>query len=115
MLFNFQRARLAEIKEVSATNAEGPPVPIPNTEVKLCSGENTLRATGREDSSVLTLSRSGAIHSDDFKKTVKKLQTIYYGGVAQLGEHLPCKQGVMGSNPIISTKQAEGLQLKMEN
>ena len=25
------------------------------------------------------------------------------GGVAQLGEHLPCKQGVMGSIPIIST------------
>ena len=42
------------MKEVSATNAEGPPVPIPNTEVKLCSGENTLRETAREDSSVLT-------------------------------------------------------------
>ena len=28
------------------------------------------------------------------------------GGVAQLGEHLPCKQGVMGSNPIISTTSA---------
>ena len=28
------------------------------------------------------------------------------GGVAQLGEHLPCKQGVMGSNPIISTRSA---------
>ena len=28
-----------------------------------------------------------------------------YGGVAQLGEHLPCKQGVMGSNPIISTNK----------
>ena len=27
---------------------------------------------------------------------------LTYGGVAQLGEHLPCKQGVMGSNPIIS-------------
>ena len=26
-----------------------------------------------------------------------------HGGVAQLGEHLPCKQGVMGSIPIIST------------
>ena len=26
------------------------------------------------------------------------------GGVAQLGEHLPCKQGVRGSNPLISTK-----------
>ncbi len=29
------------------------------------------------------------------------------GGVAQLGEHLPCKQGVMGSNPIISTNGVE--------
>ena len=35
----------------------------------------------------------------------RKLQTIYNGGVAQLGEHLPCKQGVMGSNPIISTSR----------
>ena len=32
-----------------------------------------------------------------------KLTVTPYGGVAQLGEHLPCKQGVMGSNPIIST------------
>jgi hypothetical protein len=24
------------------------------------------------------------------------------GGVAQLGEHLLCKQGVVGSNPIVS-------------
>ena len=56
------------LKLVSVTNAEGPPVPIPNTEVKLCSGENTLRATVREDSSMLTRSRSGEIHSDDRKK-----------------------------------------------
>ena len=41
---------------VGVTNAEGPPVPIPNTEVKLCSGENTLRATVRENNSMLTLS-----------------------------------------------------------
>ena len=26
------------------------------------------------------------------------------GDVAQLGEHLPCKQGVVGSNPFISMK-----------
>ncbi len=25
-----------------------------------------------------------------------------------MGEHLPCKQGVMGSNPIISTNSPEG-------
>ena len=30
---------------------------------------------------------------------------LSYGGVAQLGEHLPCKQGVMSSNLTISTKQ----------
>ena len=55
MLFNIQGASF--LKKVSVINAEGPPVPIPNTEVKLCSGENTLRATVREDSSMLTLLR----------------------------------------------------------
>ena len=28
-----------------------------------------------------------------------------YGGIAQLGEHLLCKQGVIGSIPIISTSR----------
>ena len=32
--------------------------------------------------------------------------SLSYGGVAQLGEHLPCKQGVRGSNPLISTIRA---------
>ena len=27
----------------------------------------------------------------------------HFGDIAQLGEHLPCKQGVRGSNPLIST------------
>ena len=30
-----------------------------------------------------------------------------HGGVAQLGEHLPCKQGVKGSIPFISTTWIE--------
>ena len=37
------------------------------------------------------------------KMETAKPNNSVYGGVAQLGEHLPCKQGVMGSNPIIST------------
>ena len=41
-------------KRVGVTNAEGPPVPIPNTEVKLCSGEDTLWETVRENSSMPT-------------------------------------------------------------
>ena len=55
VLFNFQGSKILE--EVSVTNAEGPPVPIPNTEVKLCSGENTLREAVREDSPMLTYIR----------------------------------------------------------
>ena len=39
-----------------------------------------------------------------------------HGGVAQLGEHLPCKQGVKGSIPFISTifqgRTASGSGLK---
>ena len=53
----FSDEELLRTKIVSATNAEGPPVPIPNTEVKLCSGENTLRETVREDSSMPTRDR----------------------------------------------------------
>ena len=34
-----------------------------------------------------------------------------YGGVAQLGEHLPCKQGVKGSNPFISTIKERSLKM----
>ena len=29
------------------------------------------------------------------------------GGIAQLGEHLPCKQGVSGSIPLTSTPEME--------
>ena len=39
---------------VGVSNGEGPPVPIPNTEVKLTSVDNTLRATVREDRSTPT-------------------------------------------------------------
>ena len=32
----------------------------------------------------------------------KQVVARLYGGVAQLGEHLPCKQGVMSSNLTVS-------------
>ena len=38
-----------------------------------------------------------------FSETKGKGERPRNGGVAQLGEHLPCKQGVKGSNPFIST------------
>ena len=41
-------------ESVGVFNDEGPPVPIPNTEVKLTSAENTCLATDREDRSMPT-------------------------------------------------------------
>ena len=41
---------------VGVFNGEGPPVPIPNTEVKLTSAENTCLATDWEDRSMPTQS-----------------------------------------------------------
>ena len=29
---------------------------------------------------------------------------MFFGSIAQLGEHLPYKQRVIGSSPIVSTK-----------
>ena len=40
---------------VSVFNSEGPPVPIPNTAVKLVCAHNTRLETAREDRSMLTL------------------------------------------------------------
>ena len=41
--------------KVGEIDAEGPPVPIPNTEVKLCRADNTWLETAREDRSTPTL------------------------------------------------------------
>ena len=56
------------------------PVLIPNTMVKTYTADGTMLETAWESRWVPD-----------------------HGGVAQLGEHLPCKQGVRGSNPLIST------------
>ena len=50
------------------------------------------------------LCRQRSTTSRKIVKVQKRRST--FGGVAQLGEHLPCKQGVMGSNPIISSREA---------
>ena len=58
------------------------PVPIPNTTVKTQAADGTLLETARES----------------------RWLPHYFGGVAQLGEHLPCKQGVKSSNLSISIR-----------
>ena len=58
------------------------PVPIPNTTVKTQSADGTMLETAWESRWV----------------------PDHFGGVAQLGEHLPCKQGVKSSNLSISIR-----------
>ena len=58
----------------------GTPVLIPNTKVKTQAADGTMLETAWESRWLPDPS----------------------GGVAQLGEHLPCKQGVKGSNPSTS-------------
>ena len=57
------------------------PVPIPNTMVKTQAADGTMLETIWESRWLPDLN----------------------GGVAQLGEHLPCKQGVKSSNLSVST------------
>ena len=40
---------------------------------------------------------------------------IYYGRLAQLGEHLPYKQGVIGSSPIPPTIVDSNLTKRLNN
>jgi hypothetical protein len=61
---------------------EATPVPIPNTEVKLFSADGSWGLSPCES---------------------RTLPGINNGGLAQLGEHLPYKQGVGGSIPSSST------------
>ena len=72
---------------VGVFNGEGPPVPIPNTEVKLTSAENTCLATDREDRSMPT-------------QTVwRKSSRLIYASLAQPVEHAAVNRRAVGSNP----------------
>ena len=69
------------------------PVLIPNTMVKTQAADGTILETVWES----------------------RWLPDSHGGIAQLGEHLPCKQGVKGSNPFISTAENKFRLLFFEN
>ena len=55
MLFSFESTKYFHKKRIVGVNDdEDPPVPIPNTVVKLVCAENTWLATAREDKSMPT-------------------------------------------------------------
>ena len=47
-----------------------------------------------------------------YKKVKKEEKKQRNGGVAQLGEHLPCKQGVKSSNLSVSIVQPKEAYIK---
>ena len=63
---------------VGLHNAQGPPVPIPNTEVKLCGAENTRLEAVRED----------------------RARPTQYSSVAQSVERMTVNHDVTGSSPV---------------
>ena len=83
-LFSFQGTSL---KIVGVFNGEGPPVPIPNTEVKLTSADNTCLETDREDRSMPT------------QRVWRKSNPLHFASLAQQVEHAAVNRRVVGSNP----------------
>ena len=72
---------------VGVNDDEDPPVPIPNTVVKLISAENTWMETSRENRSMPTFD-IGLLN-----------QSYRYSSIAQLVEHAAVNRRVVGSSP----------------
>ena len=60
--------------------------------------KESAKSTGCRSKNLLAVSFSGF-----FPGEADIPAANLYGGLAQLGERLPCKQEVSGSNPLIST------------
>ena len=73
------------VEKIGVNNDEDPPVPIPNTEVKLISAEDTWRATAWENRSMPV---QGYLSI-----------TLRYSSIAQLVEHAAVNRRVVGSSP----------------
>ena len=77
-----QQSRL-KVTTVGVDCGEGPPVPIPNTEVKLACAEDTWREAAREN----------------------KQMPTFFALIAQSVEHAAVNRGVTGSSPVWGAKK----------
>ena len=82
------------LRQVGVDSGEGPPVPIPNTEVKLTCAENTWLEAAWEDR------KSPTQKLPDGKTSGNR-----YSSIAQSVEHLTVNQGVTGSSPVGGAKK----------
>ena len=75
------------VQIVGVFSDEGPPVPIPNTVVKLISADNTWLEAAREDKAMPTQCRL-------------IIQAVIFALIAQSVEHAAVNRGVTGSSPV---------------
>ena len=93
---------------VGDSNAEGPPVPIPNTEVKLCCAEDTCPATDRENRSLPTQKRRLGCEEHRRRLLFSQLNKLAFALIAQSVERRTVNPCVLGSSPSWGAK-ASGL------
>ena len=79
--------RVQFLNIVGVFNGEGPPVPIPNTEVKLTSADNTCLETDWKDRSTPT------------QRVWRKSSPLNFASLAQQVEHAAVNRRVVGSSP----------------
>ena len=76
------------INRVGVDDDEGPPVPIPNTEVKLSGAEDTWLVTAWENREMPTQTRG-----------LREGAVLLYSSLAQSVEHAAVNRRVVGSSP----------------
>ena len=87
---------LSKENRAERKNRSDSKTPVQLKEERL-SGKRTV-----ETLAIALFNFEGTVRSGTLKR--KDQPALANGGVAQLGEHLLCKQGVRGSIPLISTK-----------
>ena len=80
-----------KVQIVGVFSDEGPPVPIPNTEVKLISADNTWLEAAREDK---------AMPTQYHLRKLRWLNSLKNALIAQSVEHAAVNRGVTGSSPV---------------
>ena len=91
------------------------PVPIPNTMVKPPAADDTVLETVWESRRLPDQKRNNPKGLSIWKKQNRSYVAGGNGGLAQLGEHLPCKQGVESSNLLVSIRSIKAAGSYLEN
>ena len=97
------RAQKCRCNRIGVNGDEGPPVPIPNTVVKLMCAENTWLEAARENRT--TPIQSAGLNNIKPAFFEEKCRKREYALIAQSVEHAAVNRGVTGSSPVWGAKK----------